>query len=86
MAAGCVILASDSDPVRDFLIDGETGILVPPYDLDAWERRALAALQDLAAVRPLGDAAAARAHGQLAQDDTIPRLGALFEQLVSERR
>lgn len=32
MATGCLIVASDTQPVREFMTDGRTGLLVPPHD------------------------------------------------------
>ncbi len=36
MAAGRPIVASDLPPLREIITDGETGLLVPPDDIDAW--------------------------------------------------
>ena len=32
MSTGCLIVASDTAPVREFMTDGRTGLLVPPHD------------------------------------------------------
>jgi glycosyltransferase involved in cell wall biosynthesis len=32
MATGCLIVASDTEPVREFMTEGRTGLLVPPQD------------------------------------------------------
>jgi glycosyltransferase involved in cell wall biosynthesis len=32
MATGCLIVASDTPPVREFMTEGRTGLLVPPHD------------------------------------------------------
>ena len=58
MAAGCVVLASDTEPHREVIRHGETGLLVDAGDPEALARQALAVLDDPAAYRPLGDAAA----------------------------
>lgn len=85
MASGCVILAADTAPVREFLAQGSTGLLLPADDPAAWERQALAVLADPAAHRPLGDAAAALARERYSQDVTLPQLAALFDRLVEGR-
>ena len=59
MAAGCVVLASDTEPHREVLTDGQTGLLVEEHDQDSLAKRALGVLADPAAFRPIGDAAAA---------------------------
>jgi glycosyltransferase involved in cell wall biosynthesis len=86
MAAGCVILAGDTAPVREFLTHGETGLLVPAADPDSWERQALAVLADPAAHRPLGEAAAMRARERYSRDATLPALAELFGRLVEGGR
>ena len=59
MAAGCVVLASDTEPHREVMTPGETGLLVDERRRRMrWRKQALAVLADPAAFRPLGDAAA----------------------------
>jgi glycosyltransferase involved in cell wall biosynthesis len=86
MAAGCVVLAWDTAPVREVLAADETGLLVPPDDPDAAVRRARAVLADPAAHRPLGEAAAARMRARYARDVTLPGLAALFDRLRAKGR
>ena len=43
LSAGCVVIASDTSPVRD-VIDGENGMLVPFFDADQLYDRAIEAL------------------------------------------
>ena len=52
----CVVMASDTEPVREVVAHEQTGLLVPPQDIDAWERQACAVLDDPASFRPLGEA------------------------------
>lgn len=44
MAAGCHIIASDTEPVRELIRDGENGRLVPFFDGPALEQALIAAL------------------------------------------
>lgn len=60
MATGCAVLGSDTAPVREFLCDGDTGLLTPFLDPAALAARAIGALADAPLRRRLG--AAARAH------------------------
>jgi glycosyltransferase involved in cell wall biosynthesis len=85
MSAGCVLLGTDTPPVREFVTNGQTGQLVPGDDPDAWERTALTVLDDQPGHRPLGEAAAALARERYSQDVTLPRLADLFDRLVAER-
>jgi glycosyltransferase involved in cell wall biosynthesis len=85
MAAGCVVLAWDSPPVREFVEDGRSGLLAPPDDPEAAAALALAALDDPAAHRPLGDAAAELVRGRHDRDVTLPRLAEWLDRLASSR-
>lgn len=44
MACGCLVVASDTEPVREFVEDGVTGLLVPPHDPAALAARIETAL------------------------------------------
>ena len=83
MAAGCVVLASDTEPHREVIRPGETGLLVDVRDADGLARRALAVLDDPAAHRPLGDAAAALVRERFSQDVCLPRLAEQFGSLAA---
>src|SRR4029077_12275896 len=61
MAAGCVVLASDTQPHREVVSSGETGLLVDEHDSAALAKQALEVLADPATFRPIGDAASAMA-------------------------
>lgn len=37
-ALGKAVIATDTGGMRTYVKDGETGILVPPYDVEAWKR------------------------------------------------
>jgi glycosyltransferase involved in cell wall biosynthesis len=82
MSAGAVVLAADTEPVREFITDGRTGLLVPADDPDAWERQARAVLDDPAGHLPLGTAAAALVREHYTQDVTLPVLAEHFSRLV----
>ncbi|MFM5729004.1 glycosyltransferase [Aeromonas veronii] len=44
MASGCLIVASDTAPVREVINDGENGLLVGFFDTDSIAERVLSAL------------------------------------------
>lgn len=85
MAAGCVVLASDTDPHHEVVAPGRTGLLVDGRDMDGLTRQALAVLADLAAYRPLGDAASVMVRERYSQDVCLPRLAERFSALVAAR-
>lgn len=74
MACGCVVVAWDSEPVREFIQHGQNGLLAAPDDPESPERLALAVLEDRASHQPLGEAAASLIRGQYAQDVVLPQL------------
>jgi glycosyltransferase involved in cell wall biosynthesis len=79
LAAGCVVLAWDTEPVREILTHKRTGLLVAADDADGQLRQTLAVLDDPAAHRPLAEAAALLVRERYAQDVTLP---VLAEQLT----
>ncbi len=83
MAAGCIVLAADTEPVREALTHGQSGLLHDPADLGAWERQALAVLDDPAKFRPLGDAAAEVAQQRYARDVNLPQLAEHLTRLAA---
>jgi glycosyltransferase involved in cell wall biosynthesis len=86
LGSGCVVLAADTQPVREFLTHGQTGLLVDPKDPEACVRQALAVLDDLPAYSPVGQAAAELVRENYSQDVTLPKLAELFDRLVDGKR
>jgi glycosyltransferase involved in cell wall biosynthesis len=82
MAAGCVVLAWDSAPVREFITHDKTGLLVSPDDSDAAFKQACAVLDDPMTCQSLGEAASQMARERYSQEVTMPALAALFTDLV----
>ena len=66
MSAGCAIVASDTQPLREAIVDGQTGLLVPFFDHAALATKVCALLQDPAKRQSLG--ANARAFAQANYD------------------
>jgi glycosyltransferase involved in cell wall biosynthesis len=81
MSSGSVVLAWDSDPVREFVDDGETGLIVPPDDLDAAEKAANAILDDVDRREAIGAAAAKAVRQRFSQDVCLPKLAEMFDRL-----
>ncbi|QDV37937.1 glycosyltransferase [Tautonia plasticadhaerens] len=82
MASGAVVLAWDSEPIREVIDDGRTGLLVPPGDPEAAARIALGVLADPGAHRPIGEAARELARGRFDRDACLPRLAELLDDLA----
>jgi glycosyltransferase involved in cell wall biosynthesis len=86
MAAGCIVLASDTAPHREVISHGRTGLLANAVDADGLLRQALAVLDDPAGHRPLGDAAAELVRGRFSHDACLPRIADRFSTLAASRR
>lgn len=78
MACGAVVLASDTEPVREVIEPGKTGLLAPFFDPGAFADAIGRVLDDPPAYRPLGDAAAALVREQYALDVCVPGFLRLF--------
>jgi len=84
LSAGCVVLAADNEPMREFITHEQTGLLVNAADVDAWEKLALQVLDRPAEFRPFADAAAGLIRNEYAQDITLPQLAEMFERLTAK--
>ena len=60
MAAGCLLIASDTEPVREVVEDGVNGLLIDFFDSDGLAERILACLSDPGAIRAAARPAPAR--------------------------
>jgi glycosyltransferase involved in cell wall biosynthesis len=82
LACGCVVLASDTAPVREFIRPGETGLLENFFDADALAATALRVLADPAAYRPLGEAGRRLIEARYSLDVIIPQMVAFYDDVA----
>jgi len=78
LACECVVLASDTAPVREVIQQDRTGILAGFGDVDGLATQAIAVLTDLRAYRRLGAAGRALVEERYSLDRTLPKLERLF--------
>lgn len=78
MSAGCLVLASDSAPVRDIVRDGENGRLVEPYDVDALVENMLDMLDNPAKFQPWREQARADMVANYGFDICLPKLADFY--------
>ena len=78
MAAGCLVMAFDSEAAREFVEPGITGFIVNETDI---ANVSVSLLRDLDAHQPLGLAAKERTKRLYARDVVLPRLASLFDGL-----
>jgi glycosyltransferase involved in cell wall biosynthesis len=84
LSCGCVVLAADSEPVREVIEPGVTGLVEPLFDIDRLMATALRVLDDPATHRPLGQAARARMEERYSLEVAVPVLKSYFERQAGE--
>lgn len=82
MACGLPVLATDLGGCREALVEGESGVLVPPDDVAALERELLALLRDPRRRMNLGAAAARRIQEKFTLEAIAPRYLGLYARLL----
>lgn len=84
MAMGCAIVGSDTAPVREFLNDGETGLLVPFHDPKRIAQGIIRILQDKPLARRLRRGARAQAERTLCLKTYLAEYEALIAQIIAQ--
>ncbi len=82
MACGCVVLGSDTAPVREVIADGQNGLLRDFFDVDGMASVAVDVLKDPGAFRELGAAARRTVEDRYALDAVMPRMVDLLEEVA----
>lgn len=83
MASGCLLVASDTEPVREFIAHGRNGLLVDFHDRDALVDRICAALERPEDHAPLRAAARQSMLEGYAFHQILPAKQRLFEAIVA---
>jgi glycosyltransferase involved in cell wall biosynthesis len=84
-AAGKAVIASDIGGLRDIVVPGETGLLVPPDDQEALRSALQALVEDESRRDRLGAAAVARA-AEFRAEAIVPRVEAAYDLALERRR
>ena len=79
MACGCVVLGSDTAPVREVIRDGENGLLRNFFDVDGLAGAVVDVLKEPGDYRPLGEAARATVEQRYSLDVVLPRMLAMYD-------
>ena len=82
MACECVVVGSDTAPVREFVRDGETGLLADFFDADGIAERVLGVLRDPGAHRRLGEAARAEVERRVGMEAVMPQMLDFYEKVA----
>jgi glycosyltransferase involved in cell wall biosynthesis len=83
MACECVVLASDTAPVRDAVQHEQTGLLADFYDIDSLASQALRVLADPAAYRPLASRARQAVQDRFSLETTFPKMWEAYQRVLA---
>lgn len=86
MAAGLPVVATAVGGVPELVVDGETGFLVPPQDVDGFAKRLRELVVDPTARRTMGGAAQARARAQFGLERMVAAVADVYDDLLQRRR
>ena len=86
MASGCCVVASNVGGIPEVLLDGETGLLAQPGELDGFVRQIGLAVNDSELRLRLGRAAAARASQEFSIQKAVGRIERLYDELLFAKR
>jgi glycosyltransferase involved in cell wall biosynthesis len=84
LATGCAVIGSDTAPVREFITDGDNGLLVPFLDPRAIAGSVLGLLEDKGLSRRLRGNARQYAEQRLAMADYLTAYDSMIERLTGE--
>jgi glycosyltransferase involved in cell wall biosynthesis len=79
LACECTVLASDTAPVKEFITDGENGLLNDFFDVEGFVEKALAVLKDPKAFRHMGKRGRQLIQEKYSLEKTFPQLWDLFQ-------
>lgn len=83
MSTGALILGSDTEPVREMITDGENGLLVDFFDVDAQVEKLCHILDNKAAYQPLRQQARKTILDQYAKKDLLPKYWRLIKSVAN---
>jgi glycosyltransferase involved in cell wall biosynthesis len=82
MSCGCPVVASTAGGAVEAVVDGESGFLVPPDDVDATSQALDRLLADPSLRQRIGDAGRRRVDEYFAMDKYILRVQAVYEKAI----
>jgi glycosyltransferase involved in cell wall biosynthesis len=85
MFLGCPMIGTNVDGIGETIVDGETGLLVPPADPAALARAILELLGDPARARNMGEAVRRRAEEFYRADKILPRQLQVVRDVLAEK-
>ena len=86
MAVGRPVVAWDHEALAEVVVDGETGLLVPPFDVDALAEATSELLADTARATALGLAGRERAQREYSERGMLHKFQALYRELAARKK
>ena len=83
MACGKAVVATTAGGIPEIVVDGETGLLVPPRDHAAMARAIVTLLKDDALRRRMGDAGLARARARFSAERMVAGTLEIYERVCA---
>jgi glycosyltransferase involved in cell wall biosynthesis len=83
LARGCAVVASDTQPVREFITHGRNGMLVPFFDIEALARQIIEVIEDPALSRRIRAGARRYAQAHLDMADYLAGYEALIRKMTA---
>lgn len=85
MAIGCAIIASDTEPLQEFIVHGKSGILTPFFDVNGLSNHILEVLENEELAQKLGQSARLEAIRCLSMKDYLTNYQLLINDLIEGR-
>lgn len=85
MANRCAVAASDTGGIPDMIVDGQTGVLMPPKNAEALRDRLLLLLSDPELCRKLGENARKKVEAEFSMEQNIKQLLAVYQAIAEDR-
>ena len=86
MAAARPVVATTAGGIPEVVVDGETGLLVPPRDAHRLAEAVIALLSSPAECERMGRAGLARVQERFSAERMVAGTLAVYERLLAERR
>jgi glycosyltransferase involved in cell wall biosynthesis len=84
MAVGCAVIASDTQPVREFVTHEQNGLLASFFDAEGLARSILRVLEDAPLARRLREGARRYAEQNFSLDTYLDAYEALIARLIGD--
>jgi glycosyltransferase involved in cell wall biosynthesis len=86
MAMGKAVVATTTGGLPEVVAQGETGLLVPPGDVESLATTVVSLLQDQVRREQLGRNGSARAHEHFSLDTYVEQVEHLYDQVLAAQK